>query len=131
MSLSTCRISAVAAVSDMDRARQFYEGSLGLRQADDDTDDSDGQRLYACGEQTTLLVYLSPEHAGHSSATLGAWQTDDLESEMAALKIGGVQFEQYDQPGFHSDERGIVDMDGFRAAWFKDPDGNTFAVGDG
>jgi len=130
MSLSTCRIAAVAAVSDMDRARQFYEGSLGLKQAADDTDGSGEQRLYACGEHTALLVYLSPEHAGHNSATLGAWKADDLESEMATLKGSGVSFEQYDQPGFHSDEQGVVDMDGFRAAWFKDPDGNTFAVGD-
>ncbi len=130
MSLSTCRISAVAAVSDMNRARQFYEGLLGLKQADDD-DGSGEQRLYACGEHTALLVYLSPEHAGHNSATLGAWQADDLDSEMAALRDSGITFERYDQPGFHSDEQGVVDMDGFRAAWFKDPDGNTFAVGNG
>jgi hypothetical protein len=37
-------------------------------------------------------------------------------------------FEQYDQPGIQTDERGVFDAGRLRAAWFKDPDGNTMAI---
>jgi hypothetical protein len=40
----------------------------------------------------------------------------------------GVAFERYDQPGIKTDERGIFDSGRFRAAWVKDPDGNTLAL---
>jgi len=130
MSLSKSRIAAVAAVSDMDRARRFYEDRLGLHQAPD-AEESDDQRLYECGEHTGLMVYLSPDHAGRGTATLGAWQVDDLDAEMESLRAKGIEFEHYDQPGLHTDEQGVVEMDGFHACWFKDPDGNTFAIGDG
>ncbi|MCO5316355.1 MAG: VOC family protein [Solirubrobacterales bacterium] len=129
MSLSTSRIAAVAAVSDMDRARHFYEDTLGLRESGE-TNGSDEQRMYGCGEHTGLLVYLSPEHAGRSTATLGAWQVDDLEGEMSALRAKGVRFEQYDEPDLHTDADGVVEFDGSHACWVKDPDGNTFAIGD-
>ncbi len=38
-------------------------------------------------------------------------------------------FEQYDFPGLRTDERGIAQIEGERAAWFKDPDGNILAIG--
>ena len=31
-------------------------------------------------------------------------------------------------PGIKTDANGVFDAGDFRAAWFKDPDGNTFAV---
>ena len=37
-------------------------------------------------------------------------------------------FEQYDQPGIKTDERGVFDAGRFRAAWVTDPDGNTLAI---
>jgi hypothetical protein len=39
-----------------------------------------------------------------------------------------VVFEQYDQPGIETDERGVFDAGRFRAAWVTDPDGNTLAI---
>jgi hypothetical protein len=47
---------------------------------------------------------------------------------MNELASRGVVFEQYDQPGIKTDERGIFDAGAFRAAWVKDPDGNTMAI---
>lgn len=130
MSLKDSRIAAVAAVSDMDRARRFYEEQLGLEEADG-TESSELQRLYGCGEHTGLMVYVSPEHAGHSTATLGAWRVEDLDSEMESLRSRGIEFERYDQPGLQTDENGVVSMGDVHACWFRDPDGNTFAVADG
>jgi hypothetical protein len=39
-----------------------------------------------------------------------------------------VVFEHYDQPGIQTDERGSCDAGRFKAAWIKDPDGNTMAL---
>jgi hypothetical protein len=47
---------------------------------------------------------------------------------MDELAARGVVFERYDQPGIETDERGVFDTGRFRAAWIKDPDGNTMAI---
>ena len=47
------------------------------------------------------------------------------DSRGAALR-SGVSFERYDEP--RTDERGIMDAGSFKSAWFRDPDGNTFAL---
>lgn len=47
---------------------------------------------------------------------------------MDQLSSRGVTFERYDQPGLVTDARGVFAGDGFRAAWVKDPDGNTLAI---
>lgn len=127
MSLSECRIAAVAAVSDLDRARSFFEGTLGLSPVDSGAGGE--EVVYACGEGTGLMVYPSPANAGTGSATLGCWSVKDLGSEMEALKARGVEFESYE--GFDRDENGILDMGDGRVAWFTDPDGNTFALAEG
>jgi hypothetical protein len=41
-----------------------------------------------------------------------------------------VTFERYDDRALRADERGIHELDDGRGAWFKDPDGNTFAIED-
>ena len=66
MGLSRYKVAAAVAVSDMDRARKFYEGKLGLSVSIDSGDNVQ----YRCAEGTVMHVYLSPEHAGKSTATL-------------------------------------------------------------
>jgi len=124
MGLSDHTVGAVVAVSDLGAARRFYEGRLGLRPGD-----SDEQGVtYPCADGTSLFVYLSPENAGRNPATAAGWDVDDLDRLMAEFAARGVVFEQYDQPGLRTDERGVFDAGAFRAAWIKDPDGNTFAL---
>jgi catechol 2,3-dioxygenase-like lactoylglutathione lyase family enzyme len=125
MGLRDSRVDAVMAVSDLDRARRFYEDQLGLAPGEEDP--GDGVR-YECGEGTRIFVYASPENAGRSTATLAGWVVDDLDRTMDELASRGVVFEQYDQPGLKTDERGVFDAGGFRAAWIRDPDGNTMAI---
>jgi hypothetical protein len=47
---------------------------------------------------------------------------------MDELASRGVAFQQYDQPGLKTDERGVFDAGRFRAARITDPDGNTLAL---
>jgi catechol 2,3-dioxygenase-like lactoylglutathione lyase family enzyme len=124
MGLSDCSVEAVLAVSDLDRARRFYEQQLGLAPGEQE----EGAVRYPCADGTRIFVYLSPENAGKSPATIAGWFVDDLDQTMDELASRGVVFERYDQPGLKTDERGVFDGPGFRAAWIKDPDGNTMAL---
>jgi catechol 2,3-dioxygenase-like lactoylglutathione lyase family enzyme len=128
MSLSTSSVSAVAAVSDIDRARNFYEEKLGLVPQDDA---SEMQVYYECGGDTGILIYVSPTQAGSGAATLAFWNVDDLRKEMESLGSAGVEFERYDEPGLKTDESGVFDTGDELVAWFKDPDGNTLGIGQG
>ncbi len=124
MGLSDSRVGALAAVSDLDRARRFYEGQLGLVPGEEEEQGV----TYPCADGTAIFVYLSPDNAGRSPATVAGWFVDDLDQTMEELASRGVTFERYDQPGLKTDERGVFDAGRFRAAWIKDPDGNTMAL---
>ncbi|MGH2805147.1 MAG: VOC family protein, partial [Thermoleophilaceae bacterium] len=56
------------------------------------------------------------------------WYVADLEQVVDELSANGVIFERYDDPALMTDEKGIHELGDGRVAWFKDPDGNTFAV---
>jgi catechol 2,3-dioxygenase-like lactoylglutathione lyase family enzyme len=124
MSLSGHRVSPQIAVSDMARAEAFYEGKLGLLRGEEQHGES---RAYACGGGTSLHVYVAPAHAGKATGTVARWDVDDLERVIGELRATGVMFERYDEP-VKTDEKGIHDSGYGRVAWFKDPDGNTFAL---
>jgi catechol 2,3-dioxygenase-like lactoylglutathione lyase family enzyme len=114
----------VIAVSDIDRAKEFYEGKLGLSGGEDTPD---GGHRYPCGDNTEIYVYPSPQNAGGSGATQAGWGVPDVEALVDELIANGVVFEQYGEP-FNTDEKGISRIGGFSTAWFKDPDGNLFAL---
>jgi catechol 2,3-dioxygenase-like lactoylglutathione lyase family enzyme len=127
MGLKDGRVGAAVPVSDMGKAKEFYEGTLGLGNGEDQ---GDGGTTYPCGEGTEIHPYPSPDNAGKSGATLAFWTVDDLEGTVEELGSKGVSFEQYDQDPIKTNEKGIADLgDGVKVAWFKDPDGNILAVG--
>jgi catechol 2,3-dioxygenase-like lactoylglutathione lyase family enzyme len=128
MSLSSYKVNAVVAVSDMERAKEFYEGTLGLKA--DEENQPPGILRYTGASGTFLDIYESPENAGKSTATLVGWEVDDVERVVDELASQGVTFEQYDEP-VKTDEKGIFADEEVKAAWFKDPDGNTHAIAGG
>jgi catechol 2,3-dioxygenase-like lactoylglutathione lyase family enzyme len=125
MGLSDSRVGAVVAVSDVSRAKEFYEGKLGLSGGEEQ---SDGGIRYVCGGGTEIHVYPSPGNAGTSGATIAGWIVDDVEATVDELSQRGVQFEQYGEP-FNTNEKGIATFGSYAGAWFKDPDGNILAIG--
>lgn len=126
MGLSDGSVETLLAVSDLDRARQFYEQKLGLVPREEAEEDQGVH--YPCADGTRIFVYLSPAHAGMSEGTVAGWLVDDLDQTMDELASRGVEFERYDQPDLKTDERGVFDAGRFRAAWIKDPDGNIMAL---
>lgn len=125
MGLSAYRVRTSIAVSDMARAAEFYERKLGLSRGEEQLDES---RIYACGDGSSLHVYVTPTQAGTATATLATWSVPDLEEVVDELTSNGVTFERYDDSLLKTDERGIHELGDGRVAWFKDPDGNTFAL---
>ncbi len=124
MGLSSHTVSAQVAVSDTAIAREFYEGKLRLPGT---AGPNEATWMYRCGAGTSLYVYTSPAHAGRATATVARWDVDDLEQVVDELITAGVTFEQYPQP-VKTDARGIHDSGYGKVAWFRDPDGNTFAL---
>jgi catechol 2,3-dioxygenase-like lactoylglutathione lyase family enzyme len=124
MGLTDHRVEAALAVSDLQQARRFYEDQLGLVPGE-----QEGQGVrYPCAQGSGIFVYLSAENAGKSPATAAGWFVDDLDATMDELAARRVAFERYDQPGIKTDDRRVFAAGGFRAAWVKDPDGNTLAI---
>jgi catechol 2,3-dioxygenase-like lactoylglutathione lyase family enzyme len=128
MSLSACMVRPSIAVTDISRAADFYERKLGLRAGPGQSGES---RIYLCGSGTSLHVYVSPTRAGAGSATLATWYVPDLDPVVDELASRGVAFERYEDPVLETDEKGIHEMAQGRVAWFKDPDGNGFAIEEG
>jgi predicted enzyme related to lactoylglutathione lyase len=99
--LGTSQIVAFAAATDLDRARSFYQGTLGLPLIE--------QNQFACvfdAHGTMLRVTAVPKVA-HPGYTVLGWRVDDI-----AQVENGV----WTTPG------------GDKVAWFTDPDGNNLSL---
>jgi catechol 2,3-dioxygenase-like lactoylglutathione lyase family enzyme len=108
------------AVDDMDKAREFYAGTLGLR-----TSEEHGLMwLHLAGGRDTL-VYPQPD-VTPASYTILNFEVDDIDEAVDGLVARGVQFERYDN--VEQDDRGIFRQEGPYIAWFKDPAGNVLSV---
>ena len=108
------------AVDDIARAREFYEGTLGIR-----TSEEHGlMTLHLAGDRPTL-VYPKPAHtpAGY---TILNFPVADIDAAVDELTRRGVALERYD--GFPQDEKGVMRGEGPPIAWFRDPAGNVLAV---
>jgi catechol 2,3-dioxygenase-like lactoylglutathione lyase family enzyme len=131
MSLSKYDVGAVMATADIKKAREFYEGKLGLTPSQEPSGEEGVPISYVCGGGTTISVYESPEHAGKSTATMAGWAVGDVEKAVDELTANGVEFEHYDEGDLVTNDKGIVEGDGFAVAFFRDPDGNTHSLNQG
>jgi len=113
-------VSATLAVSDIDKAKEFYGGTLGL----EPVDENPGGVMYKSGDGT-IFVYTSPT-AGTNQATSARHGT--LTTSRAPLQtLVAKEFEHYDMPNATL-EGDIHIMGPMKAAWFKDPDGNILNI---
>ncbi|WP_404433794.1 VOC family protein [Microbacterium lacus] len=117
------RGTAVIAVSDLARARSFYEEVLGITPVE--IQEEAQSVMYTLGG-TPLLVYLSG-FAGTAKNTVFAIETNDLDADMAELSVKGVEFQDYDFPGLRT-TNGVAELPGERSAWFADSEGNILAL---
>ena len=120
--LGSIEALATLAVVDIDRAKRFYEGKLGLKALPG----PEPSVLVLQTGSTKMIVYPS-EYAGTNRATAATWVVKDVEATVKELRGRGITFEHYDFPGVKV--QGDVHVVGkSKAAWFKDPDGNILAI---
>lgn len=109
--------SAIVAIKDLERARAFYADTLGLEL------ESESEVLVFKTGATRLVVYPS-DVAGTNRANAVVWDAGaDFDAIHAELKGKGVTFEEYPDMGMAVSD-GVHSQGDFKAAWFKDPDGN-------
>ena len=119
--LGSSDIIAFSWSTDLTRARQFYEHTLGLRCV--------AQDEFACvfdAHGTTLRVTAVAEVANPGYTVLG-WRVVSIEETIQALTGHGVVFTRYD--AMDQDVNGVwTTPGGDKVAWFTDPDGNNLSV---
>ena len=113
------------AVKDLDRARKFYEETLGLKSVDEQ-----GSELLTLKSGDTIFNVYRSEFAGTNKATALNFDVDDIDAEVRELKDKGVFFEHYDLEGL-TPKGDVYVGEGMKTAWFKDPDGNILSLFEG
>ncbi|TFZ00947.1 VOC family protein [Ramlibacter henchirensis] len=120
--LSESAVTTMLPVVDMQRARAFYEGKLGLRA---DGSLPDGKVLYHVGGSTVAL--FPREQATKAEHTALSFEVRDIASEIRQLEKAGVKFEDYDMPGLKTENHVCV-LGSEKAAWFYDTEGNCLCL---
>ena len=132
MTLTNAHIAGRLPAQDLDRARRFYAEKLGL----EPVEERPGGLRYRPAGGGEFALYASAGSAT-GAFTQMAFEVDDLDAVVAALRARGVVFEDYDVPGLETAD-GIAEVEGNypskggkgeRAAWFRDSEGNLLGIG--
>ena len=128
MGLGRTKAIPTLAVTDLEKAREFYGTKLGFDELEP-TDTEERSAAYDLGEGSYLYVYERPTPSG-STATACEFAVEDVEGVVEWLRGRGISFEEYDIPEMNLHTRnGIATLgSGVKAAWLKDPFGNILAV---
>ncbi|PZS25824.1 MAG: hypothetical protein DLM61_19370 [Pseudonocardiales bacterium] len=109
--LGNARVAPTLAVTDMSRARRFYEGKLGLT-VEAEVEDT---IRYKCAHGTGLALFERPMTP--TERTAAAFEVEDIEQEIRELRDRGVEVE------------GVITLpSGLKRAFFNDPDGNRIGM---
>jgi catechol 2,3-dioxygenase-like lactoylglutathione lyase family enzyme len=119
--LTDVRTHTTLPVQDPVRAKAFYADKLAM----EPVSETPGGNFYETGGSRFLLYPTQGRPSG--AHTQMGFAVDDIEATVAALKERGVEFEEYDFPGFDK-ATSIAQTGPTRAAWFKDSEGNLLGV---
>jgi catechol 2,3-dioxygenase-like lactoylglutathione lyase family enzyme len=109
-------------VTDLDRAKRFYQEQLGLKLLDENP----FSFRFGAGKGSQLSVRRGQPPA--SGPTVAHFEVDDLEAVIRDLTSRGVTFDEYESP---KTVNFIAQVGPARGAWFKDPDGNVLGLREG
>jgi catechol 2,3-dioxygenase-like lactoylglutathione lyase family enzyme len=119
--LGSIDLVAFIPTKDRQKARAFYERTLGLRFVKDDG-------FAAVMDANGIMVRIAevPNFSPAQFTILG-WQVTDIEKIVSGLQAKGIHFERFGF--FEQDALGIWNAPGGdKVAWFKDPDGNMLSI---
>jgi predicted enzyme related to lactoylglutathione lyase len=104
-------------VTDIARARAFYEGVLNLKLTVDFGQEGQHWIEYDVGPSTIAITNMFPEWKPSSEGPSIAFEVADFDAAVAAARTGKVVFAQ--EP---------LTTPGCRLAILRDPDGNSLAL---
>jgi catechol 2,3-dioxygenase-like lactoylglutathione lyase family enzyme len=112
-------------VNDVDAAREFYGGTLGLKA------EVEGMGILTIHLPGGAFVIAYPKGDDHTAATFTIlnFEVADIDAAVDELVAKGVTFEHYEGT---TDGKGVARSkaadQGPDIAWFKDPAGNILSV---
>jgi catechol 2,3-dioxygenase-like lactoylglutathione lyase family enzyme len=116
------QLVAFLLVTDVDRAKDFYCGRLGLpiRHEDD-------YAIVVDAGGTPLRLAIVEEVPEPMGTNVG-WVVEDVNASVRELTAKGITFERF--PGMDQDADGVwkPSPDSGGIAWFRDPDGNRLSL---
>jgi predicted enzyme related to lactoylglutathione lyase len=119
--VSTAPMYVVLRAESLSRARSFYEEKLGI-----ELKEAPGGLMGTTGSGTGLFIYETPlTKAEH---TVGLFVVPDVEEAVSELKSHGVVFETYPELPGATWVGEVAEMEGTKAAWFTDSEGNILNI---
>ena len=119
--LDSSMIVATVPVTDLDRAKRFYEETLGLKVLWENP----ASVRFGCGAGTELSIFRrAPSTADH---TLAHFEVSDIEAVVRELEKREVKFIDYSEGALQTTGH-IAQLGPARAAWLRDPDGNILGL---
>ena len=120
--LAQAQMTTILPVTDLQRARAFYEGKLGLKP---EGASADGKFVYACNDaRLALFPRASATKADHTAVS---FRVADIVASIRELERKGVVFSDYDIPGLKTVDHVCV-LGSEKAAWFTDSEGNILCL---
>ena len=116
--MTATMVVATVPVTDLERAKEFYGGTIGLTLLWENP----VSVRFRCGPASELSVFKRP--AVSTDHTLAHFEVDDIEAVVQDLAGQGVEFLDY-ADGPLATTGHIAQLGPARGAWFHDPDGNT------
>ena len=111
-------------VNDIQKAKEFYSGILGLEVKDNPM----GLLELNLEGGNHIIIYPKPNHAS-ATFTILNFPVKNIDEAVEGLIKKGIRFEQYEGQ-IKTDEKGICRSGGKgpNIAWFKDPAGNILSL---
>lgn len=110
-------------VTDVDAAKQFYGGALGLVVSINEM----GILDIELPGGAHAIAYPKPNHEP-ATFTILNFEVDDVEAAVDELNARGVVTKIYSDPDYGTDAKGVSRGQGPDIAWFRDPAGNVLSV---
>jgi len=114
---------------DLERARAFYRDKLGLEPVEERV----GGLRYVCGP-TEFHLFISTGRPSGASTQM-AFEVEDLEATLTALRARGVTFERFEMSGFEARGDAIAAPDNYPSkgtgelgTFFYDSEGNLIGI---
>jgi len=102
-------------VTEISKAKEFYEGKLGLKVIYDQP----GELLLEAGKKSRIST---------ATHTLAVFYVSDIYKTLEDLASKGVKPVTYNIPGIKTDKKGVIGKGNKKGAWVKDPDGNILGL---